>query len=109
MLDTLGEALAGADHLTWIGYLSTTGVYGDTGGAWVDEMTPPAPGQARSRRRLAAEEAWLDLWRSHGRPVEVFRLAGIYGPGRSALDSLRAGRAPSGGQAGPRCLSHPRR
>lgn len=93
MLAPLGEALAQADHLKWIGYLSTTGVYGDTGGAWVDELTPPAPGQARSVRRLAAENAWLDLWGSHGRPVEVFRLAGIYGPGRSALDSLRAGRA----------------
>ncbi len=92
VLDGLGEVLAAADNLAWIGYLSTTGVYGDTAGAWVDELTPPAPGQARSRRRLAAEEAWLDLWRSHGRPVEVFRLAGIYGPGRSALDSVRAGR-----------------
>jgi len=93
VLDGLGEALAAADHLTWIGYLSTTGVYGDTGGAWVDELTPPMPGQARSQRRLAAENGWLGLSRDHGRPVEIFRLAGIYGPGRSALDSLRAGRA----------------
>jgi nucleoside-diphosphate-sugar epimerase len=59
----------------------------------VDETSPPRPTQARSVRRLAAETAWLDLHRRHGRPVEVFRLAGIYGPGRSALDSVRAGRA----------------
>ncbi|MBB4285457.1 SDR family oxidoreductase [Roseospira goensis] len=93
VLETLGDALAAAAGVRWIGYLSTTGVYGDSGGAWVDEMTPPRPTQERSRRRLAAETSWLDLWRQHGRPVEVFRLAGIYGPGRSALDSVRAGRA----------------
>ncbi len=93
VLDTMHEALTAARRPRWIGYLSTTGVYGDTGGAWVDELTPPHPTQARSLRRLEAETRWLDLWRHHGRPVEVFRLAGIYGPGRSALDSLRAGRA----------------
>lgn len=93
VLDAMGEMLATADGLQWIGYLSTTGVYGDTGGDWVDETTPPHPTQARSVRRLEAETAWLDLHRRHGRPVEAFRLAGIYGPGRSALDSVRAGRA----------------
>jgi len=96
VLDAMGDAFIGTDvgeSVRWIGYLSTTGVYGDTGGAWVDETSPPHPTQARSIRRLEAETAWLDLWRRHGRPVEVFRLAGIYGPGRSALDSVRAGRA----------------
>lgn len=75
----------------WVGYLSTTGVYGDTGGAWVDEHSPPNPDQPRTHRRLAAENAWLSLVESRGWPVHVFRLGGIYGPGRSALDRVRAG------------------
>lgn len=83
------EALAAATDLRWLGYLSTTGVYGDTQGAWVDEGTPPRPGQARSRLRLAAEQAWMES----GLPVHVFRLAGIYGPGRSAFDNLRGNTA----------------
>lgn len=79
--------------LRWIGYLSTSGVYGDHGGAWVDEETPPQPTGERSRRRLDAENAWLDFGRAHGIPVQVFRLPGIYGPGRSQLDAVRSGRA----------------
>ena len=75
--------------LAWAGYLSTTGVYGDRGGDWVDEATPVAPTVARSRRRVAAEGHWL----ASGLPVHVFRLAGIYGPGRSALDAVRDGSA----------------
>jgi nucleoside-diphosphate-sugar epimerase len=75
----------------WFGYLSTTGVYGDRGGAWVDEDTPPAPQAERSQRRLAAELAWRDC--AAGRPLDLFRVAGIYGPGRSALDEVRSGRA----------------
>ncbi|MBO9576487.1 MAG: SDR family NAD(P)-dependent oxidoreductase [Sphingobium sp.] len=71
----------------WIGYLSSTGVYGDTGGAWVDESAPIGAG-----RRGARAEADL-LWQDLGRPVHVFRLPGIYGPGRSALDRVRAGAA----------------
>ena len=85
-----GNALAAA-HPRWIGYLSTTGVYGDRGGGWVDEATPPAPASARSQRRLAAEQAWVAV--AAGRPLDLIRLAGIYGPGRSALDDVRAGRA----------------
>jgi nucleoside-diphosphate-sugar epimerase len=85
------EALPGA--LRWVGYLSTTGVYGDRGGAWVDEATPPNPGQARSRSRLAAEEAWRAACEAHRIPLDIMRSAGIYGPGRSALDDLRAGTA----------------
>lgn len=73
----------------WVGYLSTTGVYGDRGGGWVDEDATLAPVNARGRWRVAAERAWGQS----GLPVEVFRLAGIYGPGRSAFDRLREGRA----------------
>jgi nucleoside-diphosphate-sugar epimerase len=76
----------------WIGYLSTTGVYGDRQGGWVDETGELAPVNARSRWRVAAEAEWLAL-AGEGLPVQVFRLAGIYGPGRSALDRLREGTA----------------
>ena len=77
--------------LQWIGYLSTTGVYGDRGGDWVDESAPTAPGNARSRQRLVAEEQWLSLGREIAVATQAFRLPGIYGPGRSALDQVRAG------------------
>lgn len=83
-----GEAIA-AGPAAWLGYLSTTGVYGDRQGGWVDEATVPAPGSARSRRRLAAEEAWRAV--AGTRSLDLIRLAGIYGPGRSALDEVRAG------------------
>ena len=86
-----GAAIAAAPALRWIGYLSTTGVYGDRGGASVDEATPPAPGQPRSVRRLEAEQAWAAAARARGAALDVFRVGGIYGPGRSALDELRAG------------------
>jgi nucleoside-diphosphate-sugar epimerase len=85
------EAIAAAPALRWIGYLSTTGVYGDRGGAVVTEITPPAPGQPRSIRRLAAEEAWRAAAAARGAALDLFRVGGIYGPGRSALDELRAG------------------
>lgn len=85
--------LAAAGNLEWIGYLSTIGVYGDHQGRWVDETTAPTPVSARSKRRLAADLAWLALGRATGKRVEVFRLAGIYGPGRSTLDALREGTA----------------
>lgn len=73
----------------WLGYLSTTGVYGDAGGAWVNEGTPPMPGFERTQRRVAVEREWATL----GNPLAIFRLAGIYGPGRSMLDDLRANQA----------------
>ncbi len=79
--------------LTWMGYLSTTGVYGDRAGDWVDETSPLRPSGERGRRRCEAEAAWLGLWRQHGVPVHLFRLAAIYGPGRSALDQVRLGAA----------------
>lgn len=88
-----GPALAAIDGLRWAGYLSTTGVYGDTGGAMVDETAPLVPTSVRARRRVDAEAAWLALWRDRGLPVHVFRLAGIYGPGRSVLDKVRDGSA----------------
>lgn len=86
------DAALAAGTLRWVGYLSTTGVYGDRGGGLVDEATPPAPGQERSRRRLAAEDAWRA--RVAGRAaLDIFRVGGIYGPGRSPFDELRAGTA----------------
>ncbi len=93
VLARLASAIAAAHHIVWLGYLSTTGVYGDTGGAWVDETSACRPGNPRSVRRAAAEDAWRALWRDRGVPAHVFRLAGIYGPGRSAIDQLRAGTA----------------
>lgn len=107
-VDVVREAIAGASHVLssipptdgadpvlsryadalggkWLGYLSSTGVYGDRGGAWVDESTPV--GGARKEARLAADLAWLD------RDARVFRLAGIYGPGRSPIKRVREGRA----------------
>jgi nucleoside-diphosphate-sugar epimerase len=93
VLECHGAAVAELSGLRWLGYLSTTGVYGDRGGGWVDEDTPPRPAGERGRRRLAAEQAWQSLAQAHGLPLHIFRLAGIYGPGRSAFDTVRAGRA----------------
>ena len=87
-----GDILA-LGGVQWAGYLSSTGVYGDTGGATVDERSPVNPTSERARRRAEAEARWLALAKDHGLPVHVFRLAGIYGPGRSALDLVRAGGA----------------
>jgi nucleoside-diphosphate-sugar epimerase len=75
--------------LDWCGYLGTTAVYGDRQGAWVDEDTPVEPTLARGDRRALAEAAWL----ASGLPVHIFRLAGIYGPGRNAFVNLRQGTA----------------
>ncbi|PQO22929.1 NAD(P)-dependent oxidoreductase [Rhodobacteraceae bacterium WD3A24] len=85
--------IAGATHLHWVGYLSTTGVYGDAGGGWVDETSPLAPTTERGRRRVAAEAAWTELARDAGLPLHIFRLAGIYGPGRGPFEKLRQGTA----------------
>jgi nucleoside-diphosphate-sugar epimerase len=75
----------------WAGMLSTTGVYGDRGGAWVDEDTPPAPTGSRGQRRLEAEQAWIAAFPQAR--TDIFRVAGIYGPGRSVLNDVREGRA----------------
>lgn len=74
----------------WVAYLSTTGVYGDHGGALVDETTPLTPNTQRGTRRVAAEAAWSEIT---GLPLHIFRLAGIYGPGRNALESVKDGSA----------------
>jgi hypothetical protein len=78
-------------QLKWIGYLSTTSAYGDRNGGWVDETAEARPTTKRGTRRFRAEEQWLSLYEHYNMPVHIFRLAGIYGPGRSALDSVRAG------------------
>ena len=88
-----GAMLARRRQIRWFGYLSTTGVYGDRGGDWVEEHDDLQPTGERGRRRVAAEVGWSRLLYAEGLPLHVFRLAGIYGPGRSALDSLRAGTA----------------
>ena len=93
VLHACGDALAHARRLRAIVYLSTIGVYGDRGGAWVDETTPPQPGAARSRERLAAEQAWLDFGARHNIAVAILRLAGIYGPGQNALVQIASGKA----------------
>ncbi len=91
VLARYADTIAAAPDLRWIGYLSSTVVYGDRGGGWVDEDTQPTPSQPRGHRRLEAELAWA---RFAGQcAVDIFRLAGIYGPGRSAFDDLRAGTA----------------
>ena len=92
-LDRHGTDIAAIEGLEWIGYLSTTGVYGDTGGAWVDENAPLAPTGERGKRRVEAEAGWLALGSEHRLAVQVFRLAGIYGPGRNALAAVRRGTA----------------
>ena len=82
-----------AAQFQWVAYLSTTGVYGDHAGGLVTEDTPLTPNTERGHKRLMAENQWLGLWRMHGLPVMIFRLAGIYGPGRNQLLSLRDGTA----------------
>ena len=81
------------ENLKWLGYLSTNGVYGDHGGAWVDENSALKPSSDRARRRIAAEADWAGLAVEYELPLIIFRLPGIYGPGRSALDTVRAGKA----------------
>ena len=92
-LAAYGQALLETPALRWIGYLSTVGVYGDHQGAWIDEDTPTAAPRGRKSARLEAEKAWEALAHERGVPLDVFRLAGIYGPGRSPIDRLRAGDA----------------
>ncbi len=92
-LDAHADDIAAGSRLAWLGYLSTTGVYGDRDGGWVDEESVLRPSGERGRRRVSAETGWLGLWHSRGVPVQVFRLAAIYGPGRSPFEALRAGSA----------------
>ena len=93
VIAALAEPIKAAPHLEWIAYLSTVGVYGDHGGAWVDEETVPRPVSARSRQRVTAENLWMTLALERALPLAILRLSGIYGPGRNPLVSLREGRA----------------
>ncbi len=86
-----GAEITASPRPRWAGYLSTTGVYGNRDGGWVDEDTPVAPTVARAQRRVAAEQAWVAAL--PGCAIDLFRVAGIYGPGRSAFDDLRNGQA----------------
>jgi nucleoside-diphosphate-sugar epimerase len=88
-----GQELEALPNLEWVGYLSATSVYGNYNGSWVDEETPPSPNSRRGSLRLKAEQQWYDLFLNSGFPLHIFRLAGIYGPGRSTLDVVRAGKA----------------
>lgn len=92
-LGPLTDALAAAQGRGTLIYLSTIGVYGDTGGGWIDEDAPPSAVSPRARRRVAAEAAWRALGERAGRPVAVLRLGGIYGPGRNALIDVADGSA----------------
>ncbi|MFT5486852.1 MAG: nucleoside-diphosphate-sugar epimerase [Paracoccaceae bacterium] len=87
------EDIAAAGTVEWVGYFSTTGVYGNRDGAWVDETSDLRPGSERSQRRADAEHSWLNWGAQHGISVQIFRLPGIYGPGRSAVDQVKAGTA----------------
>ncbi len=90
VLAELAPALrAAAERLEWVGYLSTTGVYGDHAGGWVDEDTALSPSTRRGKMRVQAEAGWQAL----GLPLHIFRLAGIYGPGRGPFAKVRAGTA----------------
>jgi nucleoside-diphosphate-sugar epimerase len=87
------DDLEAAPDLEWIGYFSTVGVYGDFGGNWIDESAPTRPINARSKQRLMVEQQWQEFAQKRGVPLLTLRLAGIYGPGRSAFDKLREGTA----------------
>lgn len=88
VLHRFADALATAPGIKWIGYLSTIGVYGDHQGAWVDEASPLNPSHQRTENRVRVEKEWLALGARSGKPVQIFRLAGIYGPGRNAIRNL---------------------
>jgi nucleoside-diphosphate-sugar epimerase len=93
VLNVLTDEVINAADLRSIVYLSTIGVYGDCGGAWVDESTEARPGSVRGRARLAAEQAWQQLGERRGASVGILRLAGIYGPGQNALLQVASGKA----------------
>ncbi len=93
VLQAYGSALRGATRLSWVGYLSTIGVYGGLDGRWADEETPAGADTCRGAVRIEAENAWAGLCRECGLPLDIFRLGGIYGPGRSPFERIRAGTA----------------
>jgi nucleoside-diphosphate-sugar epimerase len=93
VLKNFGEEISKASQLQWIGYISSTGVYGDSKGEWVDETAPLHGSTDLNRRRIEVESAWLKMGKDHGLPVMIFRCVGIYGPGRNLLVSVKQGRA----------------
>jgi nucleoside-diphosphate-sugar epimerase len=93
VLASLSDAIAASPKRQSVVYLSSLGVYGDHGGAWIDETAPTVPRHARGAARIEAEQAWQALARTHGTAVAILRLAGIYGPGQNAFARLREGRA----------------
>lgn len=94
VLETIGNKLSHfCPNLQWIGYLSTVGVYGNHDGAWIDEETEPKPVSKRSKQRVAAENEWKRITEKMDIPLAVFRLSGIYGPGRNTFTTIEAGRS----------------
>jgi nucleoside-diphosphate-sugar epimerase len=93
VLEAYSGVLRDAPLLRWIGYLSTIGVYGGLDGAWADEETPAEPETSRGLARIGTEKAWEALCFARGVPLDIFRLAGIYGPGRTPFDRIRSGEA----------------
>ncbi len=93
VLENFAEEISKARNLQWIGYLSSTGVYGDAKGECVDESSPLLASTDRNLRRIEVESAWLKIGQDHGLPVMIFRCVGIYGPGRNLLVSVRQGSA----------------
>ena len=93
VFDVMAGDILRLKNLEWIGYLSTTGVYGNLDGGWVDEESPYNPSGERGKRRMQAEQAWRSLYQAKGLPLHIFRLPGIYGPGRNQLVSLKNGKA----------------
>ena len=93
VLENFSEEISQASHLQWIGYISSTGVYGDARGEWVVETSPLRGSTDLNRRRVEVESAWLKMGKDHGLPVMIFRCVGIYGPGRNLLVSVQQGRA----------------
>jgi nucleoside-diphosphate-sugar epimerase len=91
VLDKFHSDIIKKDNLQWIGYLSTTGVYGNKDGELVDEESALNPSMDRAKRRLEAEIRWLELFKEHDIPVHIFRCVGIYGPGRNPLQTVRNG------------------
>jgi hypothetical protein len=91
VLQTYGHLIS-KNNFKWIGYLSSTSVYGDHGGDWVYESTPCKPRNEKSVKRLFAEEQWLDLYSKHNLPVHILRLSGIYGPNRNCLEDIINGK-----------------
>ena len=94
VLKHFADIISQLPMLRWLGYLSTTGVYGNTDGAWGDEMSPLSPSAIRSVKRMEVEMAWDKLAGAYNLPLHIFRLAGIYGPGRNVLNAALAGKAP---------------